>query len=760
MKIKLSLLVAIILLASCLSAISFQIEKVNEFAITAFRLGSSRATGIVLDEPYLYSLTQYGLETYIISGDGQLTLISRLPVIDNQTMQKINSYIYVGSRKGIYNPYNAKIHKIDVNDPYTPQLVDILELGEEVRDIWSLHRMNNHLLLHTFTVPYSNSYPLLDQDMEAVADFCLTDTPLLVFDDTLVLTRSGGHQYQIYDFSDLPEITPIGSHNVSDVHSFSVLCQTVYQDSILIFNNQREISFWDVSDPDDWELLHFVDNHVNSDPPIYHIRTHIVDNFLLYLNGGYLVIMDLNDYNCEILHLDEPFWFGGADAASFDGYTYYRTFTDGIFRFGFSEGSFNYIESIGEYRFLEGIYYNEDHLFVRNMRPYEYSLIVFDISNPYSIVEVSRHLQGENKLIATIQEDMIVTIDYTDYEFGNVDIFSIISPYEIELKNTIDLSYWPSQPVLFYIDESNTDVLYSLLVVNNTLLKFDISEPGNSELLFSLNIPSSWYEVLVNDGILYCLTKRPDSDWHDMVIYNGLEEDEPFFANSIDYFVLHPLPAMKMTDSYLTVYMSIYSDIYNTYFYSLENPLSPQEAFRINMTGDPIIHNNLLFQGGNSTVYVYDLNGNVEATINPFTHFVNNYYASNMIFKEYDGDEFLFTGSRTSIGVYKFSYELSTDDDIVEIPPVTRLSQNYPNPFNPETKIEFYLEKGGEVKLEIFNIRGQRLAVLIDAELEEGEHSHVWNPKTMAGKDLPSGVYLYRLQTGDYERTRKMLYLK
>jgi hypothetical protein len=101
---------------------------------------------------------------------------------------------------------------------------------------------------------------------------------------------------------------------------------------------------------------------------------------------------------------------------------------------------------------------------------------------------------------------------------------------------------------------------------------------------------------------------------------------------------------------------------------------------------------------------------------------------------------------------------VSTEPEI--FPLRTELFANYPNPFNPETKIEFYLEKGGEVKLEIFNIRGQRLAVLIDAELEEGEHSHVWNPKTMAGKDLPSGVYLYRLQTGDYDRTRKMLYLK
>ncbi len=103
---------------------------------------------------------------------------------------------------------------------------------------------------------------------------------------------------------------------------------------------------------------------------------------------------------------------------------------------------------------------------------------------------------------------------------------------------------------------------------------------------------------------------------------------------------------------------------------------------------------------------------------------------------------------------------VAVEEEIIETPHLTTLYQNYPNPFNPETRIEFFLEKGGEVKLEVFNIKGQKLATLVNKEFEAGEHSLVWNPKTATGKDLPSGVYLYRLQTGDYDRTRKMLYLK
>lgn len=94
------------------------------------------------------------------------------------------------------------------------------------------------------------------------------------------------------------------------------------------------------------------------------------------------------------------------------------------------------------------------------------------------------------------------------------------------------------------------------------------------------------------------------------------------------------------------------------------------------------------------------------------------------------------------------------------IPFRTKLLGNYPNPFNPETRINFYLDKGERVKVEVFNIGGQKITTLIDNMLEQGEYSVIWSPRTAGGSDLPSGVYLYRLQTGDYDKTRKMLYLK
>jgi hypothetical protein len=69
------------------------------------------------------------------------------------------------------------------------------------------------------------------------------------------------------------------------------------------------------------------------------------------------------------------------------------------------------------------------------------------------------------------------------------------------------------------------------------------------------------------------------------------------------------------------------------------------------------------------------------------------------------------------------------------------LKQNYPNPFNPETTIEYELSSPGEVRLEIFNIIGMKIATLTATSQAEGIHSYVWN-----GSAVPSGIYYYRLE--------------
>ncbi|MBN1162992.1 MAG: T9SS type A sorting domain-containing protein [Candidatus Krumholzibacteriota bacterium] len=90
-----------------------------------------------------------------------------------------------------------------------------------------------------------------------------------------------------------------------------------------------------------------------------------------------------------------------------------------------------------------------------------------------------------------------------------------------------------------------------------------------------------------------------------------------------------------------------------------------------------------------------------------------------------------------------------------KIPAVSSLAQNYPNPFNPVTQIKYQLARDCHVRLEVFNILGQKVAILVDERQEAGYKTISWN----AGS-LSSGIYFYRLRAGDFRQTRKMVLLK
>ncbi len=88
------------------------------------------------------------------------------------------------------------------------------------------------------------------------------------------------------------------------------------------------------------------------------------------------------------------------------------------------------------------------------------------------------------------------------------------------------------------------------------------------------------------------------------------------------------------------------------------------------------------------------------------------------------------------------------------------LGQNYPNPFNPTTTIKFSLAVRSSVALEIFNILGRRINMLVDKELPAGSYSVTWDGRTGSGRAAASGIYFYRLKAGDGVQTRKMVLLK
>jgi hypothetical protein len=90
-----------------------------------------------------------------------------------------------------------------------------------------------------------------------------------------------------------------------------------------------------------------------------------------------------------------------------------------------------------------------------------------------------------------------------------------------------------------------------------------------------------------------------------------------------------------------------------------------------------------------------------------------------------------------------------------DIPKQYALEQNYPNPFNPTTSIQYALPQASYVKLTVYDILGRTVNVLVNGMQTPGYKSVSFN-----ASQLPSGVYMYRLEAGIYTATKKLLLMK
>ena len=102
---------------------------------------------------------------------------------------------------------------------------------------------------------------------------------------------------------------------------------------------------------------------------------------------------------------------------------------------------------------------------------------------------------------------------------------------------------------------------------------------------------------------------------------------------------------------------------------------------------------------------------------------------------------------------------VSNDENTVT-PAIGHLAQNYPNPFNPTTTIAYNMIEAGEVTIEVFNIKGQKVKTLVNEHITAGDHNIVWDGKDSNSKSVSSGIYFYKMKSGNYVSTKKMILMK
>lgn len=114
-----------------------------------------------------------------------------------------------------------------------------------------------------------------------------------------------------------------------------------------------------------------------------------------------------------------------------------------------------------------------------------------------------------------------------------------------------------------------------------------------------------------------------------------------------------------------------------------------------------------------------------------------------------------FPGAGTTTPVFDASMVATSTEASRDLPAAFALEQNYPNPFNSETLIRYHLAEASPVRLDVVDVLGRAVAVLVDDLRRPGAHT-----ATLDAHDLPGGLYLYRLQAGSTVLARRMVLAK
>jgi hypothetical protein len=220
----------------------------------------------------------------------------------------------------------------------------------------------------------------------------------------------------------------------------------------------------------------------------------------------------------------------------------------------------------------------------------------------------------------------------------------------------------------------------------------------------------------------------------------------------VGYYEVHKISILKNNGDGTFVIHGEYDDVaYEPYAISITD-------FDGDGDNDPAVLN---WGTNNILVLLNDGNGTFPETI----YYGTGRNPKSMFIADYDGDGDDDIASKCSQGVFiHLNQTIITDvgDGIDEqlLPRNFTLSQNYPNPFNPSTRIDYYIPKRNRVTISIYNLIGQKVAIIVDEVKPVGRHSIIWDGRDNRSKRVASGIYFYRLQVGDRAESKKMILLK
>jgi hypothetical protein len=425
-------------------------------------------------------------------------------------------------------------------------------------------------------------------------------------------------------------------------------------------------------------------------------------------------------------------------------------------------------------------------------------LIVTDASLNSSVLNAGVHLLPpndvwnlENRFI--LQDSLIKSISVKPPYLFSIRENQTIDLYDISIPDTLIYKSTTTIPNRMYYAKTFQNRLFIASATVNTINKiyiYDINNPLT--FLNEINEGSSFCDFFVKNSICYVLKHNHILKIYDLSAIQSIslidsfdtrygnckiqiKEDVMFILGKSRIMIyslsdpVNPILISEFQCQYLSMFEGIFVINNNLYYYDIDNlyitdvsdiynPVLVLETSQFGLIRDFLLSNNLLFIANNyDGIKIFDL------STEHFFPYMGLYKSNNTLYSHIEWiSPYAYAIEIVNPGeISKGIRILKSTDPSVNIKNsknsivIFQFYQNYPNPFNPTTTIKYTLPKPQKVKIEVFNLLGQKITTLLDKQMSAGNHK-----VKFTADNLPSGVYLYRIQVGHYREVRKMIFIK
>jgi len=729
MKKYIFFIVIYIIISNSLYADNFTVDKIHEFGFAQCFI---KEGSLKIDCPYLYGLTTHGLEIYLIDDNFELEKISMIPIRAPAYMKIKNNYIYI-SNHTLFNSNDgiSKLFQIDISDKYNPVITDSLVFNDHLY-ITALEIFGDQLYfglspgagfdeVRVYSIP----------DMEFLCNVS-TNLNMQKVNDTLAIdyyNSSGGANF--YDTSDMTNLQWVGGNEFGNL---APICCRMINDTTVLATNQYNVTIWDISDNANWNLI---SNYIPQYILTYGNNFIVFDNYALLINPGYLEAIDISDLS-SIQTVDTACTYSSACAAAYyDNKIFVGTRDEGIQTYNFSNDMLTYDDNYFEYPSFWTSYAYENYLFAQTWR---YGVYLFDLSNPEEPQEIPTIFSDPSYKELRGYKNLVWVIDVTDFSYR---IYDISDPENPILRNIIPIGdYYQIYWSYLRFDGDNIDEVYVFYRIPTKLQKYDISEPGNTQLLFEYTGVNG-YSFVVKDEIGYVTNEV--GNFQELMVLGGLGDNDPYIQEYYPSFLTGGEDGfLQLCNEYLCTRNE------PTKFFSLNDPYEPAFCFELEYpasSGRLNNFNNIVFADMGFDTYIYNINETQKTIINPIDLIQYYTYLGDMNFYETSTSNYLFAVEESAIEVFEFSYDVGVDE---EIEVQDQLLTSHPNPFSTTTTISFSRKLNSHelAQIKIYNVKGQ-LVRNLGFRISDCGFSAVWDGKDERGKEVKNGVYLYKIDNED-----------